>query len=333
MRGVFLLRYTFHMSPLFGKKKQKGPERTLLVLDIENGSAGSALLRLSPGAQPKLFGERRMMTPVTFTRSGSALAADIERATLLAMQNAAEVSARIRNNATAAALGDIDSVAVFMAPPWGTPDLSGGKPSFMPAMQDFTRGRVRDTFGELPVSFYTSAGAAAFGARALMTKEPCLVCAVTGEVSQLLQMDGQGVRAHATFPSGLHSVLRTLRSHGGLSEQEARSVMRLPMQTPHMQEPFAAAAGEFSQYFKDAARGLIIPGDVLRVMVIAPDASADWFAQALSTDQSLAELFPDGGEVRALRANHAAPHVAAHAETPDLHLLLDALFVDSHFNS
>lgn len=305
----------------------------MLILDIENGSAASALLRLEPGKQPKLFGEMRALTPLSFSRSGSRLAAEVERAVHKALTNAAEVSARVRNNAASSIFAGVDTAAVFMAPPWGTPDLAGGVPAFLPAMQSQVKDTIRTSFGDIPVSFYTSAGAAAFGTRALLTKEPCLVCAVTGEVSQLLQMDEQGVRAHATVPSGLHAVLRTLRCHGGLSEMEARSAMRLPMDTPHVREPFSAAAAEFSAQIKDAARDMMRPGDVFRVTVVAPDASSEWFARALSADESLAELFPHGGEVRALRAHHAAQHMAAHAENPDLHLLLDALFVDSHINS
>jgi hypothetical protein len=162
-----------------------------------------------------------------------------------------------------------------------------------------------------------------------MTNEPCLVCAVTGEVSELMHLDGQGVRGHATFPSGTHSLVRTLRTHGGLSEAEARSAMRLPMDASAVREPFAAAAGEFARHFTDAAKELMSEGEVMRVMVIAPESSVEWFAKALSQDESLAALFPRGGQVRALRAHHASPHIAAHAEAPDIHLMLDALFVDS----
>lgn len=314
----------------FGKSKKQDEARTVLIVDIENGSAASALLRLEPGKQPKLFGEMRALTPLSFSRSGAALASQVEQAVQKVLTNAAEVSARVRNSPAASVFGAVDAAAVFMAPPWGTPDLAGGSPVFLPGMQSQVRGAARSLFGDVPVSFYTSAGAAAFGTRALLTKEPCLVCAVTGEVSQLLRMDERGVRAHATVPSGLHTVLRTLSAHGGLSEEEARSAMRLPLQAPHVREPFGAAAAEFSGQIKETLRDMMQPGEVLRVTVVAPDAAAEWFARALSADESLAEFFPHGGEVRALRAHHAAPHVAAHAESPDLHLLLDALFVDSH---
>ncbi|KKU53746.1 MAG: hypothetical protein UX77_C0038G0001, partial [Parcubacteria group bacterium GW2011_GWA1_47_11] len=42
---------------LFGGKKDA--ERTVLILDVESGSVGSALVQLMPDKQPKLSGEMR----------------------------------------------------------------------------------------------------------------------------------------------------------------------------------------------------------------------------------------------------------------------------------
>lgn len=323
------------MSPLFSRRTntKKEGERTALILDLENGSAGTALVRLSKGEQPKLFGEMRAYTPLPMTRSGATLQAEIERAAQKALRNAAEVAARVRQHAAASPLGEIDMVAVFMAPPWGSPNLEDGRPSFLESMASFVRKAIGSSFGNVPVGFYTSAGSAAFGTRALMTNEPCLVCAVTGEVSELMRLDEQGVAGHATFPTGTHSYLRTLRTHGNISEEEARSAMKLPSGAGHLKEASAYAAREFAAHFKDAAYSLMRPGELTRVVIVAPEHSVERFARALSDDQGLHELFPEAGEIRALRASYATPHVAAHAETPDLHLLLSALFVDSHLNN
>ncbi len=187
------------------------------------------------------------------------------------------------------------------------------------------------SFGYIPSSFYTSAGAAAFGTRAVTTKEACLVCVVTGEVSELMRMDEEGVAAHATIPTGSRDLLRTLRSHGGFSEQEAHSAARLPFGTAHVREPFNAAALHFAEQFKDAAQELLQPGDILRVSVVAAEPTAEWFARALAESETLSEFFPQGGEVRAMRAHHLSPHIAAHSPNPDVMLMLAALFVDSHF--
>ncbi len=312
---------------------KNNPEKTILLLDVENGSAASALVRLSSG-QPKLFGEMRTLTPLGTRVTGTLLAQEIERAARAAIQNASEVAARVRLHPKTVPLGQVDEVAVFLAPPWGKPNLSDGKPDFIPEMVDYLRKELDQVVEKVPVSFYTAAGAAAFGTRALFAPEPCLVCSVTGEVSELMRMDGHHVQAHATFPLGSHGLLRTLRTHGGLSEEEARSATRLPFNSRGpAHEAFRSAAADFAAQFKDAAQELLGPGDVLRVRVIAHDPVSEWFAQALARDSSLGELFPEGGEVRAMRAHHLTPHIEAHAEVPDLLLLLEALFVDSHFNN
>ena len=305
----------------------------MLILDVESGSVGSALVQLMPDKQPKLSGEMRSHAPLSMNRTGLKLSSDIQNAARDAVRNAAGVAARLRLHPKAAALGRVGSVAVFLSPPWGKPNLASGAPDFMQEMSQYLRGEVGAAFADTPVSFYTSAGAAAFGARALFAPEPCLVCSITGEVSELMRMDNGGVRAHATIPTGFNSLLRTLRAHGGISEAEARSAARLPFETKHIKEPFAAAAAHFAGQFKDATKELLSPGDVFRVRVIGHEPVGEWFAQAIAMDESLAELFPQGGEVRAVRSHHVTEHIEAHAENPDLMLMLNALFVDSHFNN
>ncbi len=304
--------------------------KTVLILDVENSSAGSALAQIEQYKQPKLFGEMRSHAPLGSRVTGALLSSNIKKAAANAIQHASEVAARMRLHPKTTSLGHIGSIAVFLAPPWGKPNLDRGKPDFMPEMSQYLRGELGAVFDDTPVSFYTSAGATAFGVRSLFAPEPCLVCTITGEVSELMRMDGgEGVRAHATFPSGYNALLRTLRAHGGLSEQEARSAARLPFGMRHIREPFRAAAGEFAGHFKNAVKELLSPGDILRVRVIGAEPSGEWFARALAADESLAELFPDGGEVRALRSYHLTRYIEAHAEVPDLLLMLDALFVDN----
>ena len=303
--------------------------KTVLILDVENGSVGSALARLSPDKQPKLFGEMRSHAPLGAQVTGALLSSKIKKAASNALRHAGEVAARMRLHPKTTTLGRVDSIAVFLAPPWGKPNLDQGKPDFMPEMSQYLRNELGAAFEDAPVSFYTSAGTTAFSVRSLFAPEPCLVCNITGEVSELMRMDNDGVRAHATFPSGSNALLRTLRTHGGLSEAEARSAARLPFGTRHIKEPFRAAAGEFAGHFKNAVKELLSPGDILRVRVIGAEPAGEWFARALAADESLAELFPDGGEVRALRSHHLTEHIEAHAEVPDLLLMLDTLFVDS----
>lgn len=317
---------------LFGGKKSPG--RTVLLLDVENGSVGSALVRLSPAEPPKLFGETRFNTPLGMSRSSGGLFKDVRAAVREAVRSASEVAARVRTHAEVAPLGTVEHAAIFMAAPWGRPNLAEGRPDFLPEMTAVVAEEVARSFGYIPISLYTDTDAAAFGARAVMaperTGEACLVCVITGELTELMRMDSSGVAAHATIPTGSHALLRTLRTHSGLSEHEARSAAKLQFKTPHLREPFAAAGAHFAGHFKEAAQEIVQPGDVLRVIVVGADPAAEWFALALAED-SLSELFPQGGEVRALRTRHLSPHIAAHAQHPDAMLMLAALFVDSHF--
>ena len=312
---------------------KKSPDKTVLLLDVESGSVGSALVRLSATEQPKLFGEIRVAVPLGASRSGESLAKAVEAAAREAVRNASEVAARIRtHNKKVAPQGVVERAVLFLSAPWGTPNLAEGRPVFLPSMTDVLATEVARSFGHLPSSLYTAAGAAAFGARTTMGEEPCLVCMVTGELTELMRMDKSGVAAHATIPTGSNNLLRTLKSHGTISEHEARSAARLPFETAHVREPFKAAASHFAEHFKDAAKEMLAPGDISHVRVVASEPASNWFARALAQDTSLAELFlPRGGEVRALQVRHLSPHIAAHAESPDSMLMLGALFVDNHF--
>ncbi len=319
------------MTPWFGRKKTDAGT-TVLVLDIENGSVGSALVRLTPDRQPKVFGEARILIPIAMARSGTSLQIEVDRALKEATIHASEVAARVRANAATAQLGDVLHIAAFLSPPWGRPDLERGRPFFLDEMSGAIRNRSAQTFGEAPVSLYTSAGLSAFGTRALFDNKPCLACIVSGEVTELLYLDDQGARAHATIPLGSHSLIRTLMTHGNLTEEEALSAARLPFGAGHVQEPSMHAAAHFAEQFKDAASDLLAPGEVSRIRVVASEPIGEWVARAITQGSTLDDLFPNGGEVSAMRPHHLTKHIAAHAAVPDTRLLLGALFVDNRFN-
>lgn len=323
---------------LFGSEKPQ--EKTILLLDVESGSVGSAFVRISNEGQPKLFGESRILLPAGSSLSGAQLALAVEKAAHQALQNAADIAGRLRNAAAnqsrLVGMGTVSSASIFLSPPWGKPNLATGRPDFLDTIADTLRKGVDAVFGPVKTGLYTAASAASHIGRTLGS-DPILLCVVTAEVTELLLIDQQGVRAHATIPLGTHAVLRTLRSHGGISEQEARSALHLPFGSPStslrtnaLDEAFAAAAGYFGEQFRDAAAEVLqhSPAPVVRVQVIAQEPAGEWFARALSQHEPLAALFPNG-EVRALRSNHLTPYVAAHAGRPDLFLLLHALFVDS----
>ncbi len=302
---------------------------TVLVLDVESGSVAAALVHVQKEERPKLFGEIRKYLPAPHRVRGDDLAKEVEGALHFVVQHISEVAARVRAHDASHDFGTVERAVVFFAPPWGKPDLQLGRPEFMEHMSAVVRTTTEARWGRAPLAFYTSAGLAVFGNSILFEPEPVLLFVVGGEVSELLYHDGHGVRTHATFPVGTHALLRTLRTHGALSELEARSAALLPFETPHLREPFDAAAAHIGEHVASAAQDVLNPSSVHKVRVMGEDAAAHWFARALSTHEPLGELFPQGGEVRALRAAHLTPHIAAHQELPDARLMLGALFVDS----
>ena len=303
---------------MFGKRSSS---KTVLILDIENGSVGSALVRLAPGQAPALFGERRIAVPLMDTRSAHNLSRAIEHAASESLLHQSEVSARLRHHA--GALAPVSSVVLFMAAPWGTPNLAQGRPDFAPAF-DALGSRIHSLFGEVPTTLHAHASAAVHGLRtAYPQEERTLLLSVNGEVSELLQLEDAHVVGHATVPVGLGTVLRTLKSHAGQSEHEARSSMRLNTQS----EAAEAAAAHFAGEFKEVAHELFAGNGQGSVFVLAPEYSVEWFARSLA-HQSIAELFPQGGVVRAMRSSHLTPHVGHHSSA-DTHLLLNALYASA----
>src|SRR3989344_4312589 len=113
--------------------------KTVLILDVENGSAGSALAQIEQYKQPKLFGEMRSHAPLGTRVTGALLSENIKKAAANAIRQAGEVAARMRMHPKTAHIGQVGSVAVFLAPPWGKPNLEGGRPDFMPEISRYLR--------------------------------------------------------------------------------------------------------------------------------------------------------------------------------------------------
>lgn len=307
---------------LFGKKDAA---KTVLILDIENGSVGSALARLQTDEAPRLFGESRVKVPLFDTRSALQLARAVEHAASEALLNESEVAARLRHHGFDPRLGQIEKVVVFLAAPWGVPNLSLGRPDFSATLTEALAPRIASLFGDVPVALHAHASAAVHGLRTLYPAHGgALLLSVNGEVSELLLLNNGHVAGHATAPVGINTILRTLKSHGGLSEHEARSVLRLG----HLSEPLSAAAEHFAGEFKEAARELYAGEEGGSVFVLAHEPAAEWFARALG-HRSIAELFPQGGEVRTFKPSSAAALVSSSAEQPDTHLQFDALYANA----
>lgn len=307
---------------LFGSKKPEG--KTLLLLDVENGSVGSALVYLESGERPKLFGEMRRNLRILPTRDSRSLLEEIRRGAHEAVTHAATIAARLRQHG-AAHIGTPSRAAVYLGAPWGRPDLASGTPAFVGQMRDAIHDELHAT-GSVPPDFFTATGGVLGGVeRALPYDDTYLLCIVGGEVTELLLVHKHAASGYATLPLGTHTLVRTMRAHG-FSDAEAHSAMRLPT-TAH-QEPIRAAQTHFAEEFEAAVGPLLRFAPVRRMWVVSRGELGEWFARALSGSAGVANLFPQGGEVRVLRAAHITPHIAAHAHEPDLLLGLHALHAE-----
>jgi hypothetical protein len=308
---------------MFGRKS---PIKTALLLDIENSSVGSALVRLAPNEAPQLWAQRRIATPVLDTRSALQLLREIEHAASEVLLHASEAAARARNHASVPLC--VDTVIVFMAAPWGVPNLAAGRPDFSQGLIDTLTPRIEVLWGGAPITWRAHASAAVHGLRALYPEHgDALLFSVNGEVSELIRLADGHVVGHTTAPIGINTVLRTLKSHAGLSEPEARSALRLAMHPEQSRrgpiDALDTAAAHIALEFGQAVRELEQGGTT--VFVLAGEPMAPWFAQALSRSK-LTDLFPQGGVVRAIRSVHVAPFVSG-VGGPDTHLALNALYV------
>jgi hypothetical protein len=321
------------MSALFKRtKKQEGS--TVLILDVENGSVGSALVRVSPHEAPKLFGEKRVHTPFLKSHAASSIVSEVERAAEAALAHAAEVAARVRVHASEPH-GTISHTAVFLSPPWATMP-TGFEELPHPISQRVYDSLITALGPGASVSFHPFATAGAHLVPSLYPhEERYLLCIVSGEVTELVAMQStpyqRQLLGHATLPFGQNAILRTLNTHAGLTPVEALSALKLARHgtMSHLHEPLTSLAIHLAGEFEEVARELAAQGELRSVFVVGSEPTAEWVAKALAEHASLDTLFPQGGTVRAVRGSHISPYIAVHAPKPDIALLLEALFVDA----
>ncbi|MBP9711200.1 MAG: hypothetical protein KBD50_03005 [Candidatus Pacebacteria bacterium] len=320
------------MSALFKRKKEEG--NTVLLLDVENGSVGSALVRLSPHEAPRLFGETRVQIPLLKTHAPGSITKEIEQAARHALDHVAQVAARVRVHSSES-VGTVAHTAVFMSPPWATLNL-GYDTVPHPITQSIYNSLVTLLGPAVSTSFHPFATATAHMVPSLFPhEERYLLCVVSGEVMEMIALErsewDSQVLGHATIPFGRNSIMRTLKAHGGLSVGEALSALKL-VRHGHMSpmhEPLTSLAVHIGAEFDEVARELATGGTLRSVFVVAEEPVGEWFARSLADHASLETLFPEGGTVRAVRGSHISPFIAIHAHKPDIALLLEALFIDA----
>lgn len=307
----------------------------MVVLDVENGSVGAGLVRLVPGALPKLFAQTRIPIPLVRTRSAASLVHAVEAAALEALQHTSLVAARVRHSKLHT-LGEVSRAVIFLHAPWSTLTPAKKAWNHEPEMVHSLRVALASTFGDIPLTVHPFATAALHTTNTLFEQQGhFLLCTITGEVAELLLVKNGALAGRATIPLGSNLALRTLQSHTGMSQAEARSTLRLAHDAPALYpEPLTAAANHFSAAFRDAARE-ILDTPVTGVLIIGAEPASTWAAKTLSVaspSTTAPDPFAEDTLVRTLSARHMAPYIAAHAHSPDVALMVATVFVDSKIN-
>lgn len=322
------------MAGLFSKQAPLG--KTVLLVDIENGSVGCALVHLPAGSNefPKLFAETRVALPMMRTLDLGQLMEATDASLREALTQTSVTAARMRSHPKLSHIGAINSATVFIAAPWTAALYDGNTLDWEIESNLQTRvgHAIADLFGDIPVSFYAASAAVAHATNHLFESAPhLLLCTITGEITELSVLEDGRLTARATIPLGRHFFVRTLSSHAGLSHPEAHSALHLArsskLETP-VEEALYAAGAQFASSFASAARELHADNSPHGILVVAQEPMGEWVVQMLAGQESLTNAFPQGTTVQALHTHHVMPYLAAHAAKPDIVFMVEALFIN-----
>jgi hypothetical protein len=317
----------------FGKKKSGG--KTVVILDVESASVASGLAYSAPGKLPKLFAEKRLALPLTASRDSVSLLRGVEKAAREALQHASLVAARMRMHEKTKEIAEIARIAVFLSAPWTAPNPRHGLPRFAhdKMLTDAVRKTAEEFFGDVPVVFYASSAVAANTAfKTFPQNEDFLLSHTTGEVTELLLVERGAPHARATMPLGTNTFLRTLKTHGNLSNAEVASHFARAHAPIIASDPFSEThsvlSRHFAEHYIDTASDLLGDSSVAVLYVVAPEPFGDWLAESLSRHPAITGIFTAGGAIHTILPHHFSPQIDAHASTPDLSLIISALSID-----
>jgi hypothetical protein len=294
----------------------------------KKGTGNESTVLLSGTELPKIISFQREPLPLTPSLFSGELTRGLEKSLGHSLKYTREVAAHMRVHAPAAGLGQVSKAVVFLAAPWGVPNLTTRGPEYLPGMREFIKREVEASFGDIPVTFFTSADALAFGSKALGRHVDALVTALRGEMIELLLMDGDQAKGYSTLPLGSRSVLRTLQTHGALSKHEASSILTLANSHGHAYEPLTAAGRNLSEHFANGVKLLLPAGSATKVVVVAEHPMGEWFAQHLAEDPKVSDLFSENSIVEAIRPHHLGQHLSLGA-IDDPFIMLESIFVDA----
>ena len=316
------------MSFFSSKKPLTG--KTIALFDIENGSIAVALTRFSPTEEPRVFAEKRFPFSIPTQIHADALLQKIEASIEEGATHLSEVAARVRAHPVLGNTGVIEKSIFFLGAPWGKLDSLSGSEQQATAPRALTtslKAISTRRLGDIPASFHMFSRAATHTISSFYPNEASALCIISGEMTELIVIAEYKIAEYATFPIGLHTILRTLVSHSGISMEEARSALILL--PSYLLEAIHAAQQHFLEQLFHSLEPLATHVDIQNLFIIAHEPYGEWFAQTIVASDSIATLFSDGGVVRALRATQFAPFIAAHAPRPDLFILLETLFANS----
>ena len=144
---------------------------------------------------------------------------------------------------------------------------------------------------------------------------------------ELLLLNGGSAQAYSTQPLGSRSILRTMQTHGALSEHEARSMLNLAKHKSDLQyEPLVAAGRHLSDTFADGVELLLPAGTATSVVVIGEQPLGEWFAKNIADNPRMSNLFDTDSTVEALLPYQLREHIDVGA-VHDPFVLLETLFI------
>lgn len=203
------------------------------------------------------------------------------------------------------------------------------------------RKAVSRYFGVLPVTFHVSSIASAHALLALQQEESAfLLVEVGADTTEFLLVLDRTPAGRSTIPLGTARLFRTIMTHAGMGQEEARSAIRIAKepQSPmrkNLAGTLDAAQKEYLEQVRKAISGLALTtGSAGKAYLLCDEPAGHWLFTAIQGDfartlvpggMELTLIGPSlfGDRVKTLQPGVADPFIAA------LSLFADARF-DEH---